>query len=132
MGLTLLDSSVIAGFLKRDDSLHASAASAVRASAAEGPLIASVITFAELLTGAHLAHHDEAVVRGFFRELVSTIVPLTTDLAERAAELRAHHRALRLPDAIVIATGERHADSIVTADEHWSRVGELRCPVTVI
>jgi predicted nucleic acid-binding protein len=132
MGLTLLDSSVVAGFLKRDDALHAAAAPAVRAAAAGGPLVASVITFAELLTGARLGHHDEQVVRGFFRDLVSTIVPFTVDLAERAAELRARHRTLRLPDAIVLATGERHADSIVTADDRWGPVGDLQRPITVI
>ncbi|MGH2944800.1 MAG: PIN domain-containing protein [Solirubrobacteraceae bacterium] len=130
--MTLLDSAVVAGFLKADDALHAAASPAVRAAAAEGSLIASVVTVTELLAGARLGHHDEQVVWDFFRQLVATIIPFTLDLADRAAELRAGHRALKLPDAIILATGEQHADTIVTADERWGGVTALRCPVTVV
>jgi predicted nucleic acid-binding protein len=132
MGVTLLDSAVIAGFLKADDALHEIASTAVRAAAARGSLMASVVTFTELIAGARLGHHDERVVRDFFRQLVADLVPFTLDLADRAAELRADHRALRLPDAIILATGERHADDIVTADERWGGVPGLRRPVTVV
>jgi predicted nucleic acid-binding protein len=45
------------------------------------------------------------------------------DIAETAAELRAHHRALRLPDAVVIATGDvLGADAVLTGDARWRRV----------
>jgi predicted nucleic acid-binding protein len=130
MALTLLDSAVVAGFLKQDDALHAASRRAVRGAAADGPLVVSVITFTELLAGASLGHHDLLVVRGFFRDLVRAIVPFTLDLADRAAELRASHRSLRLPDAIILATGERHADRLVTADRRWSTV--LQDRVTVV
>ncbi len=132
MGVSLLDSAVIAGFLKADDALHEVARTAVRGAAARGSLVASVVTLTELIAGARLAHHDQQVVRGFFRQLVADVIPFTFDLADRAAELRADHRALELPDAIILATGERHADDIVTADERWGGVTGLLCPVTVV
>jgi predicted nucleic acid-binding protein len=132
MGVTLLDSAVIAGFLRREDALHGESRSAIRAAAADGTLVASVVTFAELLSGARLGHHDEQVVRGFFHDLIATVVPFTPDLADRVAALRAEHRSLRLPDAIILATGERQADRIVTADRRWGTVTGLARPVTVL
>src|SRR5207237_801868 len=44
-----------------------------------------------------------AVVRRFVTDLGIRIEPLTEQVAERAARLRAHHRALRLPDALAVA-----------------------------
>jgi len=41
-----------------------------------------------------------------------------------AAELRAHHPGLRLPDALVIATGSTlGADTVLTGDAAWRRLG---------
>jgi predicted nucleic acid-binding protein len=47
---------------------------------------------------------------------------LGRDTAELAALLRARNRALRLPDALVLACGELlHADAILTTDRRWRR-----------
>lgn len=61
MGIALLDSSTVIGFLDADDVLHRAADAAVRA-AAEHAFAVSVVTVAELLTGAKLGHHDERTV----------------------------------------------------------------------
>ena len=132
MGVTLLDSGVIAGFLQRDDALHRPAARAVRDAAAGGRLVASVVTFAEVLTGARLGHHDEAIVRGFFRDVLATVVTCTPDLAERAAAIRSDNRGLRLPDAVILATGELHADRIVTGDRRWTGVAGLGVSIQLV
>jgi predicted nucleic acid-binding protein len=43
-------------------------------------------------------------------------VPLTETIAERAAELRARHEKLRLPDAIVLATARELQGKLVSYD----------------
>jgi hypothetical protein len=51
------------------------------------------------------------------------VEPLTATMARRAAALRARHPALRLPDALVLATGELlDAAAILTAARAWARV----------
>jgi len=59
MGVALLDSNTVIGFLDADDLLHQAADTAVRAAATEHVFVVSVVTVAELLTGAKLGHHDE-------------------------------------------------------------------------
>lgn len=132
MGVALLDSSVIVGFLDADDPLHPAADSAVRRIATEHTLAVSVVTVAELLAGAKLGHHDEAIVRRFLVRTVSRRIPLDGPVAEDAAELRAAHRALRMPDALILATADRHADVALTGDARWRKVDGLRCRIDII
>jgi PIN domain nuclease of toxin-antitoxin system len=52
--------------------------------------------------------------------LLMEVVPLSPPIAEAAAMLRARHQSLRLPDALVIATGiSLKAGSILTGDIRW-------------
>lgn len=129
MGVALLDSNTVVGFLDADDPLHAPADAAVRATATEHAFVVSVVTVAELLTGAKLGHHDEATVRRFFEQVVSRRIPLDEPTAERAAELRAAHRVLKMPDALILATGDLTADLVLTADEKWLKTPRLSCRV---
>jgi len=129
MGIALLESSTVVGFLDADDALHGPADVAVRASAAEHALVVSVVTVAELLTGAKLGHHDEAIVRRFFAQVISRRTPLDEAIVERAAELRAAQLVLKMPDALILATGDLTADVVLTADEKWLRTPSLNCDV---
>ena len=43
-------------------------------------------------------------------------------VAVSAARLRARHRSLRLPDAIVLATEVLDAQAVLTGDKRWDRV----------
>jgi predicted nucleic acid-binding protein len=72
----VLDSSVVVGFLDRSDDLHGVADEAIRDLLGSHRLFVSVITYAEVLTGARLGHHNEEHVVGFFADLVSSIIPL--------------------------------------------------------
>lgn len=45
------------------------------------------------------------------------VAPLTGATAERAAELRAHHKHLRLPDAIVVACSREMGGELLTYDD---------------
>ena len=127
-----LDSSAIVGFLDRGDAFHASADRRIReALEADQNLCASVVSLAELLTGAKLGHHDESIVRGFFDDLVSEILPVDRAVAERAAELRASQRSLRMPDALILASADLHPDVglLVCADRIAATVAGLDCAV---
>jgi predicted nucleic acid-binding protein len=130
----VLDSDAVVAFLDRDDALHAAAAETIREHLAEQPLVVSVVTFAEVLTGIHLLHHDEALVRGFFADLIAAILPVEAATAERAAKLRAAHRSLRMPDALIAATADQHRDAelLVTGDAELASVRGLDCRVRLL
>jgi predicted nucleic acid-binding protein len=132
MGIALLDSSTVIGFLDAEDALHEAADAAVRVAATEHVLAVSVVTIAELLTGAKLGHHDEQTVRRFFVEVISRRIGLNEVAAERAAELRAAHRALKMPDALILATAELHTDLALTGDEEWLKAPGLTCELRYI
>jgi predicted nucleic acid-binding protein len=130
----ILDSDAVIGFLDRSDALHASADAAVRKFIPEQRLLASVVTYAEVLTGARLGHHDEGRVRGFFDELISGVLPVDLEVADKAAELRSQRKVLRMPDALILATAETNAEVelIVTGDAGTTKVPDLRCQVEVL
>lgn len=92
----------------------------------------SVITYAELLTGAALGHHDQSAVRGFFDELIDEILSVDRSVADSAAQLRSRHVSLKMPDALILATADaHHADLVITGDERWPAVG-IVAPVEVL
>ena len=62
-----------------------------------------------------------AVVRRFVAGLGIHVEALTADVAERAARLRGDHGALRLPDALVLATADGLAATALTCDRAWPR-----------
>jgi predicted nucleic acid-binding protein len=57
-----------------------------------------------------------ARVEQFVADLGIGIEPLTAPIARRAAALRARHTALRLPDALVLATADALDAPVLTAD----------------
>jgi predicted nucleic acid-binding protein len=130
----ILGSDAVIGFLDRSDALHASADAAVRRFALEQRLLVSVVTYAEVLTGARLGHHDEGRVRGFFNELISGVLPVDLEVADKAAELRSRQKALRMPDALILATAEINGevDLIITGDAGTTKVPDLHCQVEIL
>jgi predicted nucleic acid-binding protein len=132
VAVVLLDSVAIVAYLDATNVFHAAADGAITRSAREDRLSSSAINYAELLTGAKLGHHDEQVVRGFFSELLSEVFPVGRDIAERAAELRGAKKSLRLPDALVLATADLHADVLIGAEDQWAKVRGLACELTLL
>lgn len=126
-----LDSDTVVGFLDRSDALHEAADKAVREYAGTERLVVSAVTFAEVMTGARIGHHDEAVVAGFFDEVITDILPVDVAVADRAATLRARHRALKMPDALIAATAhlDPAVDVLVTGDEGVSKLRGLACRI---
>ena len=129
----VLDSDAVVGFLDRDDALHDAADAAIR-DVREQRLLVSVVTYAEVLTGARLGHHDEGQVRGFFAQLISEVLPVDMTIADKAAEFRSRHKPLRMPDALILATAETNpdADLIVTGDAQAPKVPGLDCAIRLL
>jgi predicted nucleic acid-binding protein len=69
----------------------------------------SLITWIEILVGSPAEH--EAALREFLDDFV--LLPVSTDVAERAVHLR-RDRKLKLPDAIILATAINAGGLLVT------------------
>jgi predicted nucleic acid-binding protein len=114
---------VVIAFREPADAHHGAAVAAfVRHQGDELVLPASA--YAEALVGparrgpAALASFDRFVV-----DLAVRVEPLTREIARQAARLRSRHLALRLPDALVLATGDvLGAGAVLTADAAWPKV----------
>ena len=129
-----LDSNVVVGFLDRSDPLHDAADRAIRDLLGTQQLFVSAITYAEVLTGARLGHHDEDRVKGFFADLISRILPVDVAIADRAASLRAGANALQMPDALIVASAELdpQVDLLLSGDRDVAKLKGLDCPVDLL
>lgn len=130
----VLDSDAVVGFLDRKDALHEAADAAIRDVIPKQRLLVSVVTYAEVLTGARLGHHDEDQARGFFSQLISDVLPVDMIVADKAAEFRSQLESLRMPDALILATAETHSDVdlIVTGDAQAPKVPGLGCAIRLL
>ncbi len=120
MGAVVLDTSVLIGALDPSDTHHAATLRAVPGYRQHGFSVpASVL--AEVLVPTARDRPDEVLaLRDRIGALFGPIRAIDDDVAMAAAKLRALHRSLRLPDALVIATGiVDDADVILTADVRW-------------
>jgi hypothetical protein len=41
-------------------------------------------------------------------------------------------RSLRLPDALIVATADLHADTLIGADEQWVKIKGLSCALRLL
>jgi predicted nucleic acid-binding protein len=125
VALIVLDASLVIAHLTLADALHEGTLGYLEEHAADD-LRLPASAYAEVLVGpARTARID--TTRQLLDEIAVAIEPLTRDIAERAASLRAEHRSLRLPDALVLATGDvLDADEVATADRRWRRFDRVR------
>ena len=125
MGLALLDTSIVIAALNRDDALHRAAGQALRAERDRHALAISALTYAEILVGPlRTGGRAVEVVERFAAQV--RIADLSPDIARRAAELRAS-RGLKLPDAVIVATGlGLGAVVILTADASWKGIEKVK------
>ena len=122
MAIAVLDASIVIAFLDAGDPHHIAAVAAIGQARRE-ELVLPSSAYAEVLVDPwHRGPGAVAVVRRFVTDLGIRIEPLTEQVAERAARLRAHHRALRLPDALVLATADALDATALTCDRSWQRL----------
>lgn len=119
--LIVLDASVAIAALAADDAHHSAAAAAL-AKTTDTELVVAATTRAEILVGPlRVGGAAFATARSFVDGCAT--VPVTGGIADRAAALRARHRALSLPDAIALAVADVIvADAIWTFDRRWRGV----------
>jgi len=123
VGLTVLDAGVVIAILDASDAHHAAAAEAVtRARERGATLLLPSSAYAECLVLPHRRGPEAvALVDSFVDALPARVEPASRAIAGAAAELRARHTgALRLPDALVVATAiVLGADLLLTTDAGW-------------
>jgi predicted nucleic acid-binding protein len=118
----ILDASVLIGLLDSADVHHGRSVDDVEAADREGlRLVLPASAYSETLVAfARAGRLDEA--RSAINAMGITVVALTDTIAERAAELRARHERLRLPDAIVLATARELGGRLLSYDRGLSRL----------
>jgi predicted nucleic acid-binding protein len=120
VALIVVDASVVIGFLDATDAHHRAAVAAI-ADAASHVLVLPATAYAEVLVApARRGPSVLATVEEALAALTMRVEPVTPAIAREAAILRARTRSLRLPDALVLATGKiLDATRILTADRAW-------------
>ena len=125
MGLALLDTSIVIAVLNHRDALHPAARRSLLAARDRHALAMSSLTYAEILVGPLRAGEDAVEIVERFAAQTS-ILDVTAQIARLAAELRAN-RNIKLPDAVILATGLWHrADVILTGDVRWKGIETVR------
>jgi predicted nucleic acid-binding protein len=127
VGPLILDASIVIGLLDMADAHHAKAIEDVEAADRKGrQLVVPASAYSEALVAFARAGRV-----GDAREAVAamgmTVAPLTATIAEHAAELRARHDRLRLPDAIVLASARELDGELLSYDR---RLADLAHPST--
>jgi predicted nucleic acid-binding protein len=122
VGALILDASVLIGLLDTADSHHDRAIDDVEAADREGEqLLLPASAYSETLVAFARARRIQEA-REAITSMGITVVSLTDTIAERAAELRARHRQLRLPDAIVLATAQELGGRLLSYDSRLSQL----------
>jgi predicted nucleic acid-binding protein len=123
-----LDADVVIGFLDPSDAQHAQAVELLAAHLATGHdvLIAATV-YAEVIMRP-LQHGTDAKVDEFLTAIDAHVVDVDRALARRAAQLRARHTALRLPDALALATALAADAELLTLDRGLQRVADRERP----
>lgn len=72
------------------------------------------------------------LVRTVIDRLPVAVVELDAEIATQAAVLRAQHRSLKLPEALVIATAAiSDTDRLITTDRRWPSAKAMRVTVVI-
>jgi predicted nucleic acid-binding protein len=134
MGLIHLDAGVVIGLLDAADAHHVAATTALSRASRNGDRLGMAASaVAECLVGPARRGEDAIdSVLELLERLPISVVALDVTIASTAARLRARHRTLRLPDALVIASAvEAGADELITTDRGWPTQRRRRIDVPI-
>jgi predicted nucleic acid-binding protein len=125
VGTLILDASVLIGLLDTADAHHSRAVDDVEAADLAGEkLLAPASAYSEALVSFARAGRIRDA-REAIAAMGVAVAPMTGSIAETAAELRARHDRLRLPDAIVLATASEHKARLLTYDDDLAKIGAI-------
>lgn len=122
MGAIALDASVVIGLFRPGDAHHASARVELSAARVRGD---GFVLPASVLSEAMVGGYRSGTATDMRRRIVGLFGPVRAvdeEVALTAAELQARHRSLRLPDALVIATGIVDDAVVLTCDQRLAKV----------
>lgn len=120
--LIVLDASVSIAALSVDDVHHRAAAAAIASLGLDDELLLAATTRTEVLVGPCRAGGSTLQSARDFVDGCAT-VPVTVAIADAAAELKARHGALSVPDAVALVVADVvGADIVWTFDQRWSTV----------
>lgn len=121
MGVIVVDASVVIAFRDTDDVHHPAADKTLTKAKEQHRLCLPASAFAESIVRPLAAGVTDDEATGDLLK-VFEVEPLTEEIALAAAKLRAKG-SLRLPDALVVATGiALDAHQILTCDARWKKV----------
>jgi predicted nucleic acid-binding protein len=130
MTTVVVDAGVLIGALDSTDAHHALAVRALAEIGRDDTLVVPASVLAEILVRPYAA--GGAAVRDierFLAALSAQVHPVDVSIARAAARLRATHRSVRLPDALLLGTAAVLSATVLTTDLRWPR--ELDIPVRV-
>jgi predicted nucleic acid-binding protein len=125
VGAVVLDSSVLLGLLDVKDAHHSAATAVVREirRRRQRVIVPAIVVAEVLVSAARLGQEAMATTEAFVATIADEVAAVDWAVARAAAVLRASHPAIRLPDALVLATGQvRVVDEIHTGDRKWGSV----------
>ena len=122
MARVALDADLLIAFLDPGDAQHERAVDELRPRLADGDeLLIGATVYAELMVRP-LQQRSDATVDGFLDAAGVRFVATDRAIARRAARLRADHPALRLPDAMSLATALGSDATLLTLDKKLQRI----------
>jgi predicted nucleic acid-binding protein len=117
-----LDADVVIAFLDAADDQHERAVDELRPRLAAGDaVLVGASVYAEVMVRP-VESGTDAKVDEFVEAIGATVVPVDRALARRAAELRARHHSVRLPDALSLATALVSGAELLTLDHRLRRI----------
>jgi predicted nucleic acid-binding protein len=119
-----LDADIVIAFLDPGDDQHTRAVTELRPLLAAGDeLLVGATVYAETIVRP-LQEGTDATVDAFLDAAGVKIVPVDRAIARRAAQLRAEHSSLRLPDAMSLATALATDATLLTLDKKLQQVAK--------
>jgi predicted nucleic acid-binding protein len=117
-----LDADLLIAFLDPGDAQHRRAVDELRSCLTAGDeLLIGATVYAEVMVRP-LQQHTDGTVDGFLDAAGVRFVGTDHTIAHRAAGLRAEHPALRLPDALSLATALVNDATLLTLDKKLKRI----------
>ncbi len=128
MARVALDADVVIAFLDPGDDQHARAVAELRPRLLAGDeLLVGATVYAETMVRP-LQQGTAATVDAFLDEAGITVIASDRAVARRAAQLRAEHSALLLPDAMSLATAQMADATLLTLDKKLRRLATRTDP----
>ena len=124
MARVALDADVIIAFLNPSVAQHQQAVELLREHLAGGDdILITATVYAEVIVKP-LQHGTDGTVDQFLSAVGAHVVDVDRALARRAAQLRGRHGAVRLPDALSLATALVNDARLLTLDRALQRIAD--------